>query len=791
MYVLNYSLKSGEHQLVIINNLIILRDNVTYIFFFVVIGLLSSCNATKYVPENKYLLNKNEIKTSNGQVNKDEIKNYIRQKPNKKIFGIKFHLSLYNLSKKEKDNGFNRWLRSIGEEPVIYDEHARYKTRSQLELYLKNKGYYNSVVQDTTFFEKRKASNLFYLTLNEPYLINNISYEFEDAGLAPFVFSDTTFSLIRKGDFFDVDILSEERERIETLLRNKGFYNFYKEYIYFKTDSSFLSHRVDVSVVFKKYREESAKDQFHEIPHPRYKIRDIYININYQPGEVLSNNKEYFASLDTIEAADNIFITYTGSKPDIKPSVVISSCYLIPGQYYQIFNVNRTYQRLSSLQIFRLITFNFKEFREEESSERFLDCHIELTKLTLQSFAIELEGTNSSGNIGAAGNLIYQNRNLFVGAENFDMRLKGAVETIKETRDYHFGNMVESGIEASIRFPKFLVPFRSDQLVKQFRPYSKLSMAYNYQRRPDYARTVANAALSYNWKGNPNLTHIVSPMELSFIKIPYKSKQFIDWLEGKYIYYSYQPHLVAVSSYSAIFSNQNIQKTKDFMFVRFNAESAGNILYSVYKIGGVDDSQGNYSLFNIDFAQFIRGDIDIRFFNFVDENNSFAYRVFAGAGLPYSNSTALPFEKRYFSGGANSIRAWQVRNLGPGSFRDTSMSHYPNQTADIKLEVNFEYRFKMFWLLEGAVFVDAGNIWAITKNDERQGALFQWNKFYKDIAIGSGFGARFDFSFFIFRLDLGVRTRDPAIDGDNKWVLLHRKLTRNDFTLNLGIGYPF
>lgn len=746
---------------------------------------------TKYVPDNKYLLDKNEIKTQNGQVNKDEIKNYLHQKPNKKIFGfIKFHLFLYNLSKKGKEGGINRWLRSIGEEPVIFDEFARKKTSSQLELYLRNKGYYNSVVEDTTLFSrKRKAVNIFHLTLNEPYKINNISYEFEDESLKPFIIPDTAFSLIRSGDFFDVNVLSEERERIEELLRNKGFYNFYKEYIYFRTDSSLLSNRVDLTFVFKKYREEYLKDQFHEISHPRYRLRNIYINTDYQPGEALSDNEEYFASLDTV-ILDNIHIIFSGD-PGVRPSVVTSSCYIIPGQYYQLQNVNKTYQRLSSLQIFRLITFNFKEYKEVKDGERFLDCHIDLTNLTLQSFAVELEGTNSSGNIGAAGNLIYQHRNLFTGAENFDMRLKGAIETIKETRDYHFGNMVEFGVEAGIRFPKFLLPFRSDQFIRQFRPYTRLSLAYNYQRRPDYARTVANASLSYNWKGNPNLTHIVSPMELSLIKIPYKSQQFIDWLEGKYIYYSYQPHLITVSSYSLIFSNQNIHKSQDFVFVRFNAESAGNILYSVYKIGGIDDNHGNYSLLNTKFAQFLRGDIDFRFFNFIDKNNSLAYRIFAGAGYPYKNSTALPFEKRYFSGGANSIRAWQVRNLGPGSFRDTARSHYPNQTADIKLEANIEYRFKMFWLLEGAIFVDGGNIWAITKNDERPGALFKWDKFYKDLAIGTGFGARFDFSFFIFRLDLGIKARDPAIAGDNKWILLRRKLTRNDLTLNLGIGYPF
>jgi len=742
------------------------------------------------VPENKYLLDSYEIKTDKGKLDKDEIKNYIKQKPNKKIFGFRFHLAIYNLSKKDKEKGVNRWLRSIGEEPVIYDEYARDKTTSQLWLYLRNKGYYNSVVRDTTIFKKQKAKNIYYLTLNEPFRIRSINYKFEDASLESYILPDTTASLIKRGHFFDVDVLSEERERLEILLKNKGYYNFTKEYIFFSADSSSVTNQVDITMVVKKYREVFSDGSYHDISHPRYKIRQVFINTKYLPGEVMSDNKEYFESLDTV-TEDNINIVFS-EKPDIKPSVVTSSCYIIPGQFYQLNNVNRTYRHISSLQLFRLITIDFKENAlKDEEGIRQLDCHLDLAQFTLQSFAVELEGTNSSGNIGAAGNLIYQHRNLFTGAENFDMKIKGAIETIKETREYNFGNMIELGVETSIRFPKFLLPLRTEQFIRQFSPFTRLSIAYNYQRRPDYARTVANASFSYNWRGNRYLTHIVSPIELNLVKIPYKSQQFIDWLEGKYIYYSYQPHLITVSSYSVIYSNQNIQKSRDFFYIRFNAESAGNLLYSAYKLGGINDADGSYALFNTDFSQYLRGDIDFRFYNILDENNSFVYRIFAGAGYPYNNSTALPFEKKYFSGGANSIRAWQVRNLGPGSFTDPDPGYYPNQTADIKLEANFEYRFKMFWLLEGAVFLDAGNIWAITRNDEREGALFEWNKFYKDIAIGTGFGTRFDFSFFIFRLDLGIKAMDPAAGEGDKWIIGSRKLTRNDLTLNLGIGYPF
>lgn len=761
-----------------------------FIFLLFLAFIFGSCSTTRYIPEGKYLLDKYEIKTDNRKIKKEEVNNYIRQNPNKRILGFKFHLFLYNLSNTEKDKGINRWLRRIGEAPVIYDESAKERSKNQIELYLRNKGYYNSFVEDTTIIKNKKAHTIFSLTLNDPYRIKTINYTFEDTTVKDIILKDTVNSLLKSGNLMDVDVFSSERERIESMLRNRGFFNFSKEYIYFNADSSRLTNQVDLELVVKEFREYISPEFFRDIPHPLYRIRKVTINTNYRPRELLAGNQDYLKGLDTV-LIDNILIVYF-EKQNIKPSVVIAANIIIPGQLFDYRNVSSSYKHMSSFQLFRLITIDFEEAGETGiDGIRLLDCTIDLTPQTLQSFAIEIEGTNSSGNIGAAGNLILQNRNLFIGSENFSLRLKGAIETLRETRDYSFGNMLELGAETSLRIPKFLLPFKSEHFIRKFSPSTTLSLAYNYQRRPDYIRTLANASLSYNWRGNRYLTHMVSPIEVNLVKIPYKSQEFSEWLEGKYIFYSYQPHLITLSSYSLTFSNQNIQKSRDFSFLRLNAESAGNLLWTAYKIAGIEQTNGNYSLFNSEYSQYVRGDIDMRYYDIINEEKSFVYRVFAGIGFPYRNSAALPFEKKYFSGGANSIRAWQVRNLGPGSFSEPQTSYYPNQTADIKLEANVEYRRKLFWLIEGALFVDAGNIWAVTSEDEREGALFRWNKFYKDIAVGTGAGARFDFSYFIFRLDLGIKVRDPAINSGSRWIMGSRKLTRNDMTLNLGIGYPF
>ena len=770
--------------------------NISYrkIVVLVVISLafiFSSCSTTKYVPENEYLLKKFKIKGTEHLVNEEEMEEFVRQKPNKKILGFKFYLSLYNLSKKDKDNGFNNYLRTIGEEPVIYDPLLTDKTAGQLRLYLQNKGFYDAEVKDTVTFDNQKAVVTYTVEPNKPYRIRKVDYQFEDEGLHDVVFADTANSLLNRGNLFDVDVLSAERERIEDYLKTRGYYNFKKEYIYYKADTSVKKHQVDIHLVLKNYTEIQDDGSVIEIPHPRYRIGDVYINSNYKPRDALAGNQLYFNSLDTLYV-DSIHFIYSGSR-NVNPGIVVESNYISTGELYDVTNVRRSYRNLNSLRIFRLVTIEFEEIQDSsDSRDRMLNCYILLTPQTLQSFTVELEGTNSSGNIGAAGNLIYQHRNLFKNAENLDVRLKGALETLKESYSSDYGNMIEYGAEMRFHIPKFLLPFRTDQFIKKYNPSTAISFAYNFQQRPDYTRTLANASFGYNWKGNRYLTHIINPVELNLVKIPYKSPEFIDWLEGKYIAYSYQPHMVSVSSYSLIFNNQNLQKKTDFSYLRLNLESAGNILYSIYKLSDIRPENGNYEIFNTEFAQYVKSDIDMRYYNILDENSSLVYRFFAGAGVPYKNSTALPFEKKYFAGGANGIRAWQVRNLGPGSYVEQERSSpFPNKTADIKLEANMEYRFRLFWMLEGAFFLDAGNIWAINKNDERQGALFEWDRFYKEIAVGTGFGTRFVFSFFTFRVDMGMKLRDPALPLNERWIIGNRSLQRQDFTVNIGIGYPF
>jgi outer membrane protein assembly factor BamA len=490
---------------------------------------------------------------------------------------------------------------------------------------------------------------------------------------------------------------------------------------------------------------------------------------------------------------DSIYLIYSG-EPNIRASVVTQKNYIIPGSLYDASDVNRTYRNLSSLSAFRMVDIRFREL---DTDEPLLDADILVAPATRQSYSVKVEGTNSEGNIGAAANLGYGHRNLFGGSEQFDLTFMGAIENLKAKDDQAEptsagpGIMQEYGIEARLRIPKFLLPFRTDQFIRKYNPQTNIRLSYNYQKRPDYIRTLANASFGYDWRGNDKLIHRVFPVEASLILTPFKDSTFQDWLEGKYLYYSYEPKLITDTRYSLIWSNQKLLKNQNFQDIRFNIETAGNLLYAGYSSFAQEPDSGNYQILGVDFAQYVKADIDLRSYIFLYEDISLVLRGFAGVGFAYGNSNAMPFEKQYFSGGANSIRAWQVKDLGPGSYEDPEKSDYPNQTGDVKLEANMEYRFPLFWKLEAALFMDVGNIWSLSSEDDREGAGFEFNRFYKELAVGTGFGTRAVFSFLVFRFDLGIPLRSPySIEGSN-WLPGNSGVKARDLTFNLAIGYPF
>lgn len=769
-----------------------MRRRIPYILLLVLPILFHSCNVTKNIPDDQYLLHNYKIEAEDGDYDKKALDDYIKQKPNKRIIGWRFYLSLYNLSSPRKDNGFHNWLRRIGEPPVIYDEDLKERSAEQLTLYMRNKGFYHAEVSDSTQFRKQRARVTFTVVPHQPYRIRNITYFFHDASLSSMVLADTLNTAFRTGERFDVDVLQQERIRIETLLRDSGYYNFNRDYIYFEVDSALNSHQVDVTLGISNYPRQDGRGRVLHVDHPVYKIRDVYMVTDYEAISFNGNPDPGAEGKDTL-VYDSVHVIYS-ERPNIRSSVVTQKNYIIPGTLYDASNVQRTYRNLTSLSAFQTVDIRF---REVEAASPLLDCEVMIVPATRQSYAVKVEGTNSAGNIGAAGNLSYRHRNLFGGSEQFDLSFLGAIETLRKTESEEddaagaLNLMQEFGVEARLRFPQFLLPFKTDQFIRRYNPQTNLRLSYNYQKRPDYIRTLANASFGYNWRGTENMAHRFYPLEASLILTPFKSPDFEEWLEGKYLFYSYEPHLIIDTRYSMIWSNQKLLKNQNFHDIRVNVETAGNLLYSGYRLLADDPGDANYQLLGVDYAQYVKADIDVRSYFFVNEDVSLVLRGFAGVGFAYANSSAMPFEKQYFSGGANSIRAWQVKNLGPGSYEDPSKTTFPNQTGDVKLEANMEYRFKLFWKIEAALFMDMGNIWSLSREDDREGAGFSFARFHKELAVGTGVGTRAVFSFFIFRFDLGIPLRNPYAIGKSVWLPGNAGITGKDLTFNLAIGYPF
>jgi len=765
-----------------------------YPFIFILaIFVITSCNPTKYVPSEDTLLDKNHIIINKEGVKKSEITPYLKQRPNKRIFGTKFHLGLYNLSNIEKDKWPHGWLREIGEEPVIFDLYATSQTTENIKSYLSSKGYFDSDVMDSVKTANRKSEVYYNVELNSPYTIRNLYYDIADTTIEVLFYLDSVDCMIERGKPYDVDVLQAERSRFERFIKDHGFYSFSGDHIYFRVDSTVGNRQVDIYYTIRNYQKIDETNRVIVTSHPMYRIRNIYVHPEFVPKEALEGGDTYIESLDTTYYDGYYFIS-SKSKPRIKYDLILHSLYLNPGSLFSVTNTEQSQSHLLSLKTFRLVNIFYNEVIEpdmEPGAEQLLDCTVQLTLLSQQSGKIELEGTNSAGNLGGALNLIYQHKNLFRGAELFNLTLKGAYEALSQKDTLR--SLQEYGVETSLRFPKFLFPFlQKESFIKTYNPKTTLAAAYNYQNMPFYTRTIANVTFGYNWDGKNYTSHIVNPVQLNLVNLLRIDPDYFARIDSSsYLAYSYRDIMILGGNYSYIFNNQKIKKSRDYWFIRINAEAAGNMLGLIGDLAGMEKTNGTYNILGQPFAQYIRADMDIRYNMILNDVSSLVYRGFIGAGIPYGNSKAIPFEKQYYGGGANGIRAWQVRTLGPGSYVP-EYTKFLNQTADIKLEANIEYRFKLFWILNGALFVDAGNIWSYNKDPSRPGAQFTINSLFNDIAVGTGAGLRFDLNFVLLRADMGMKLRDPWLTEGSKWISMNRSYNfRNDFTVVLAIGYPF
>jgi outer membrane protein assembly factor BamA len=760
---------------------------------------LSACNVSRSIPENEYLLSKNKIKTDKSGFT-ESINSIIKQKPNRRILGVfRFHLGVYNLANKGKENGFKRWLKNaVGEQPVLLDTGLTRKSREQILIFMQNNGYFNAQVSDSTHYHKHQASVSYHIHSGAPYLFRNVRYEIPDSQVAKLVLADTANCRVKSGSIYSSGQLQKERERISANLRKKGYYFFNPLYISFLVDSSLQSNQVDVRVLLKNPLSESKDtlaQQDSQQVHRRNYIQEVIVEMDYDPLSAGDQDKT-----DTTEFEGLKMIASYPVELQYVPRHISEHIFIRRDSIYSQADVDLTYRRLSDLGIFRFVNIRFEygTIRNDYDKEVVpLRCFILLAPQPRQEFKLEVEGTNNGGNFGVAGNIVYRNKNIFKGAETFTFRLKGGLEiqqnfgdtTYESIRQLGFFNAYELGPEVSINFPRALWPFRSTNK-RVDNPTSSLSMGYNQQNRPEYFRQLVNLSYYFTKRLSRFSRLYLYPAEINYLNVtldPAFIQQLLE-LQDFNIIFGYVDQFISNGRISYVFNNQDLNVRSEHFYFRANLEFAGNSLYLAKRIGGQRPRASQpLEVFNVKFAQYIRPDIDLRFYKPLSLSNStLAARIATGLGFTYGNSNSLPFEKSFFAGGPIDIRAWRTRQLGPGANRKDDIFE---RFGDIKIISSLEYRFDIYKKIKGALFTDAGNIWLLRFSQFRPEGYFRAQTFLNQVAVGSGLGLRFDLSFFIIRLDGAIQMRDPAQPVGERWVLRAKKFS--DVTYNFAIGYPF
>jgi len=738
--------------------------HIYIIIGIVAAALLAGCAETKYVPEGMYLVNRVQVKTDGSleskHINTSQMRSYVRQKGNSRWFSVmKLPLATYSLSGRDSAKWINRALRSMGEKPVLFDSVQASYSVNDLQQELQNQGYLSAGVELWTRAKGKKMDVIYVLHPGEVYRLGSVSYEVPDTGINRLLRLDLPENQgLKPGQHFSVSLLDGERKRITQQLTNQGYYRFHKEYIHYEADSMAGSRDIGLRLKLEPFRTADNS----ETSHPRYRIGTI----RYSSGDL------------------------TDSVIHLNRRVLEESTRLRPGYYYSAGDLQKTYNQFGRLGAVKYTNISFREHPDTTV----LDCQIQLLTNKPSTLSFQPEGTNTAGDLGAAASLTYQNRNLFFGAENLTIELRGAYEAIRGLEGYRNQNFVEYSLETRLQFPRFIMPFLNSEARRRINATSEVSLLYDMQDRPEFHRRLLSAAWRYKWQPQTRRSHYqLDLLDLNYVFMPWISNTF------------YNQYLLNVSSRNAIlrynYEDLFIMKTgfgysynNGVYALKTNIETAGNLLMGGSKLFGAEkDENGQYRLFNIAFAQYVKADIDLTRSLRFDYNNSLVLHVGFGIAYPYGNSSVLPFEKRYFSGGANSVRGWSVRSLGPGKFKGNDGSiDFINQTGDMKLDLNAEFRSHLFWKIGGALFIDAGNIWTLRYYKVQEGGQFSFSDFPSQLAASYGVGLRFNFDYFIVRFDLGMKAINPSYDEDDDehFPLLHPRFSR-DYAFHFAVGLPF
>lgn len=781
-----------------------------------------ACNVTSKIPDGEYLLTKVKIEEDKSTprreritVDEDGLESYVRQSPNKRILGLNFYVWVYNSANPDKDNWWNNFKRKIGEAPVLLDMEQTMKSVRNLRTYLDTRGYFSSdVTCSIDTLPRRRAAVTYTIRQGEPMRIDSIAYDFRDNSLRPVILADTAKTLVRPGDVLDIARLDAERERIASYLNNRGYYNFTVNNIYYSVDTLQGNNTASVKIVVQPtltgYNERGVAQWENNAV---FRISQINVYPTYDP---MARNREkdkevidttYYYGLDIIKDPDR--------SPHLRNAVLRRTIPIYPNYIYDASLITKTYNELMSLGFFRSAKITFEELRDTttrtayvsyvdnssnsdsddivDTREGYLQCNIYATPALKQSVKLELEASMTSSFYGLSATVGYSNRNIFRGAESFDAAVRVGYEYMKAA-DAKKRSAQEVGVTTGLSFPRFLLPFHVAPNENIIQPRTRLELSFDYQNRPYYRRNLSSIRWSYSWQKGQYSSFALRPIDINWIDVHNVDQKFLDDIKNEYLRNTYVPQLSAGLSFSYVYNNQRNNIGRNATMLRLNVETVGNLIDGLEHLFSHPVSgQDYYNILGIRYAQYVRSDINLSHNIVLGKNLSLAGRLFAGVGVAYGNSKdmTIPFDRMFYCGGANSMRGWTPRTLGPGNAPESEIENsiFPTQVGDVRLEANLEFRFPIWGIFQGATFLDLGNVWYMRYNDKiTDDQVFHFNRFYKQLGFNTGVGVRLDIKFVVLRLDLGLQLHNPNRPQGERWI---RNLKWSGMALNFGVGYPF
>ena len=767
---------------------------------FSICALLYSCSMTKVIPEGQSMLTANEIVfTKDKPEELSDLAKYIKQTPKKGIMGYQFSVALYNTGK-GSGRGWDKIAEKMGTPPLIFDEDLVESSVKNMLNHMKFKGFYDSKITTSFKTENKKTKVTYTVTPGNRYIIDTITYTIPDVDMYDIMSANRSESLVKEGDWLSEDILEQESERVADIFRNKGYYGFDKGYLFFTGDTLAHNGKSHLDIAIKDYlRSGSPKDAR---PHKVFTFSDVLVSTRRNFNQIRSARTEMDSSftarrdslltvwrnqIDTIPYGNIKVVSFSQTGNLVRKKVLNRLNLIKPGEQYNEDIVESTYSRFSSLNLFSSVNI-----QQQEVDSSGVQTSITLQATNVQGFKVDLQGsTNANGLLGISPAISYFHKNVFRGAEVLTVGLMGDFQ-FKLHSNIH---STEIGINTTLDIPRFLFApgkwFRSRTI-----PHTEVATSYSYQTRPEYTRNILSARYTYSWNVKRKLFWKVSPIQANIVRIYNLDSAFYNKLSDPYLKNSYSNHFdLGVGASVYYISDPSIKPVRNFWYIRYGLDLSGNVV-SLFNSQMKKNDRGERMIWKSPYSQYFRMEMSgVYTFKFgANPNHMLAFRALGGVGKGYGNSRMLPLEKMFWGGGAYDMRGWQPRTLGPGYAPRDSAFRIPNQTGDIKLEANMEYRFPIISILNGAVFSDLGNIWTFDRKNKVTGeeadprGVFRTKDFYKHLALDWGLGLRLDLDFAVIRLDLGFKTYNPA---SAQWIGPDKWLKKDNFEISFGIGYPF